>query len=74
MGLIHSRAAKERNRAEAAVLREQARALRAQRVADTTAAIDAGGQQSALRQPTLGEALAVRRRNKQLRRQEGQQQ
>ncbi len=74
MGLIHSRAAKERTRAEAAVLREQARQMRAERVAAAEqAAAESGTTQNPWRQPTLGEALAVRRRNKQLRRQQDQQ-
>jgi hypothetical protein len=75
MGLIHSRAAKERNRAEAALLREQTRQLRGERVAAADAAAAESGEiRSALRQPTLGEALATRRRNKELRRHQGNQQ
>ena len=44
MGLIHSRAAKKRNRAEAKLLKEQARELKEDRAADATA----------IRQPTVG--------------------
>jgi hypothetical protein len=68
MGLIHSRARKARDRAEAAVLREQAIQMRTERVAASDAAASASGDiRNPWRQPTLGEAFAVRRRNKELR-------
>jgi hypothetical protein len=71
MGLIHSSARKARDRAEAAVLREQALVMRSERVAAAdAAAMESGEIRNPWRQPTLGEALAVRRRNKQLRRQQ----
>ena len=71
MGLIHSRAAKANNRAQAALAREQTRQLRGQRVAAADqAAAESGETQNPWRQPTVGEALAARRRNKQLRRQQ----
>ncbi len=53
MGLIHSRAAKKRNRAEAKVLREEAAALRAKRAAEEVATLPWW------RQPTLGQAIQV---------------
>jgi hypothetical protein len=69
MGLIHTRAAKARDRAQAQLAHEQARQLRGQRVAASdAAAAEAGTTQNPWRQPTLGEFFAVRRRNKQLRR------
>jgi hypothetical protein len=64
-----SRAA--RNRAQAALAREQALALRADRVAAYEAkAQETGEIMNPWRAPTLGEFFAIRRRNKQLRQQQ----
>lgn len=63
MGLIHSRARKKRDRAEARYHQELTRQLREERTAQR--AEDAGD--SLLRQPTLGallSAAARRRRNR----------
>jgi len=51
MGLIHTRARKQRDRAEAELAKEEARQLRDARTAD----------QLWYRQPTLGGAIAARR-------------
>jgi len=59
-----------RNRAQAALANEQARALRDQRVAGYQAAAQERGKiMSPWRAPTLGEFFAIRRHNKELRRQ-----
>jgi hypothetical protein len=57
MGLIHSRAAKKRNKAEAELLREQTRQLREAAAED----------QPAWRQPTIGGAISKALKNRQQR-------
>jgi hypothetical protein len=63
MGLIHSRAAKKRNRALARLAREQAQAVRQQRRQaqreDGAAALAAASGVSWWRQPTLGAAISA---------------
>jgi hypothetical protein len=57
MGIFHSRARKQRDREEAALLKKQRKQLTDQRRSD-----QAGD--SALRQPTLGAAIRTARRNR----------
>ena len=64
MGIIHSRAAKKRDRAQAALLREQERELRgARKAAEHDERAEAAGD-SLLRQPTVGDALAAWKRRR----------
>lgn len=65
MGLIHSRAAKQRNRAEAAVLNEQARQLGNERRATEHDQRAAAAGDNPWRQPTVGDAIKTFRRNRQ---------
>jgi hypothetical protein len=68
MGLIHSRASKKRAKAEAELLREQAKQVRAERQAQDRAVraerAEAAADLPAWRQPTLGAAIAAARRNR----------
>lgn len=58
MGLLHSRASKRRDRAEAQLLEEQARQVRGERrAAGRAAREEAADGLPAWRQPTLGGAL-----------------
>lgn len=71
MGLIHSRAAKKRNRAQAQLAREQAKLVRAERAgvqqevshAQYSARVAAAGG-SPWRQPTIRDAIAAWRGRK----------
>ena len=64
MGLIRSRSKKMRNKAEAEVLREQARQMRGdRREAERDAAVERAGG-SVLRQPTVRDAIAAARRKR----------
>jgi len=64
MGLIRSRSKKVRNKAEAEVLREQARQMRGERqAAERDAAVERAGD-SVLRQPTVRDAIAAARRKR----------
>lgn len=64
MGLIHSRAAKKRNKAEAALLNEQARLLRDERqAAEHDQAVERAGD-NPWRQPTVRDAIAAARRRR----------
>lgn len=65
MGLIHSRASKKRDKAEAALLEEQRRQLKDDRQeADREVARERAGD-NPWRQPTVGDAIAAWRRNRQ---------
>jgi hypothetical protein len=61
MGLIHSRASKKRAEAEAELLKEQAKQVRAERKAQERAGHP---DLPAWRQPTLGAAIAAARRSR----------
>jgi hypothetical protein len=64
MGLIHSRASKKRDKAQAALAKELARTEREQRQAGKHARqVEAAGD-SAWRQPTVGDALKTWQRNR----------
>ena len=63
MGLIHSRAGKKRNRAEAALLCEQTAAARDERRAAQAASVEQRAEQAAgqpwWQQPTVGHAIGA---------------
>lgn len=67
MGLIHSRASKKRAKAEAKLLNEQRKQLRAQGKRDDIAAREGTAGDNPLRQPTLGGAIGAWQRQRQQR-------
>lgn len=65
MGLIHSRASKKRAKAEAKLLNEQRKQLRAQGKRDDTARREEAAGDNPLRQPTVGGAISAWQRRRQ---------
>lgn len=65
MGIFRSRARKQRDKAEAAYLREQTRGARDQRQRDNLNRREEAAGDNPLRQPTLGGAIRAWRRNSQ---------
>jgi hypothetical protein len=65
MGIIHSRASKKRAEAEAKLLKEQRKQLKAQGKRNSVAAREEAAGDNPLRQPTLGGAIGAWQRNRQ---------